>query len=27
MDIDGQYVNGSISRSTWGFRVMVGYEF
>ncbi|MBQ0033637.1 MAG: hypothetical protein KBT68_12695 [bacterium] len=26
-DVDGRYVNGSIERSNWGFRVMLGYEF
>lgn len=27
LDVDGRYVNGSIERSDWGFRVMIGYEF
>ena len=27
LDVDGRYVSGSIERSDWGFRVMIGYEF
>lgn len=27
LDVDGRYVSGSIERSDWGFRVMLGYEF
>ena len=26
-DVDGKYVRGSIDRSDWGFRVMLGYSF
>lgn len=27
MDVNGQYVHGSVSRADWGFRVMAGVEF
>lgn len=27
LDVDGKYVKGSIERSNWGFRIMLGYEF
>ena len=27
LDVNGRYVNGSIDRSDWGFRIMLGYEF